>query len=243
MLSRKSRPPRPIVLEPCKAYHVLQLCLRLHAPSKHLIICSTRDAFLQSLLYEITQEGQNAQNTALDLLTPTLSNLYNSRNVRITFCADLTNLRAYLTTLENPHQPGPVEPESKDAHEQNRPLLMIINPIRIHEHTLSYSAQGFNRTFASIVDAAHSLGHQLIMVECIDPEDEYETGVQEDEDMLDGDRRITNAWDQDLSMLNITTKTFGAGERAWVGRTVRIRQVARRWFDFRKLEDYGRELL
>jgi hypothetical protein len=81
------------------------------------------------------------------------------------------------------------------------------------------------------------------MVECIDPEDEYETGVQGDEDMLDGGLRITDAWDQDLSMLNITTKTFGAGERAWVGRTVRIRQVAGRWFEFRKLEDYDRELL
>jgi hypothetical protein len=243
MLSSKSRPPRPIVLEPCKTHHVLEYCLRHSTPTKHLIICSTRDAFLQSLLYEVAQESRNGQNNALDLLTPTLSNLYNSRNVQITFCADLTNLRAYLTTLGHINQPGRVEPESKNTHDQTCPLLMMINPIRIHEHTLSYSAQGFNRTFASIVNVAHSLGHQLIMVECIDPEDEYETGVQEDEDMLDGDGRITNAWDQDLSMLNITTKTFGAGERAWVGRTVRIRQVAGRWFEFRKLEDYDRELL
>jgi hypothetical protein len=243
MLSSKSRPPRPIVLEPCKTHHVLEYCLRHSTSTKHLIICSTRDAFLQSLLYEVAQESRNGQNDALDLLTPTLSNLYNSRNVQITFCADLTNLRAYLTTLGHINQPGRVEPESKNTHDQTCPLLMMINPIRIHEHTLSYSAQGFNRTFASIVNVAHSLGHQLIMVECIDPEDEYETGVQEDEDMLDGDGRITNAWDQDLSMLNITTKTFGAGERAWVGRTVRIRQVAGRWFEFRKLEDYGRELL
>jgi hypothetical protein len=231
------------VLEPCKAHHVLQYCLRHPAPIKHLIICSTRDAFLQSLLYEVTLESQNEQNTALDLLTPTLSNLHDSRNIQITFCADLTNLRAYLTTLGNPNQSGQIESESKDAHDQTCPLLVIINPIRIHEHTLSYSAQGFNRTMASIVDVAHGLSHQLIMVECIDPEDEYETGAQEDEDMLDGNRLVTNAWDQDLSMLNITTKTFGAGERAWVGRTVRIKQVAGRWFEFRKLEDFDRELL
>jgi hypothetical protein len=243
MPSSKPRSPRPIVLEPCKAHHVLQSCLRHPAATKHLIVCSTRDAFLQSLLYEVTLESQNEQNTALDLLAPTLSNLHNSRNVQITFCADLTNLRAYLTTLGSPNQPEEIESESKDAHDQSRPLLVIINPIRIHEHTLSYSAQGFNRTFASIVDVAHRLGQQLIMVECIDPEDEYETGVQGDEDMLDGGLRITDAWDQDLSMLNITTKTFGAGERAWVGRTVRIRQVAGRWFEFRKLEDYDRELL
>ena len=243
MPSSKSRPSRPIVLEPCKAYHVLQHILRRPAPSNHLIICSSRDSFLQSLLYEITQESQNEQSTALEFLAPTLSNLHNSRNFQITFCSDLTNLRAYLAKLRHPQQQERVESESKDAHDQTCPLLMIINLIHIHEQTLSYSVQGFNRTFASIADVAHGLNHQLIMVECINPEDEYETGVQEDADMLDGSHSVTNVWDQDLSMLNITTKTFGTGERAWVGRTVRIRQVAGRWFEFRKLEDYGRELL
>jgi hypothetical protein len=191
-------------------------------------------------MHEVTQENHDEQNTALDLLAPTLSNLHNSRNVQITFCSDLTNLRAYFATLRQPQQ---VEPESKATPDQNRPLLMIINPIRIHEQTLSYSAQGFNRTFSAIVDVAHGIGQQLTMVECFNPEDEYETGVQEDDDMLDGNHLATNAWDRELSMLNITTKTFGAGERAWVGRTVRIRQVAGRWCEFRKLEDYGAELL
>ncbi|CAD0089502.1 unnamed protein product [Aureobasidium mustum] len=81
------------------------------------------------------------------------------------------------------------------------------------------------------------------MVQCTNPEDEYETGVQEDEDMLDGHRTLTNPWDADVSMLNITTKTFGTGERGWVGRTVKIRQVAKRWCVFRELEDYTAELL
>lgn len=243
MPSTKSQPSRPIVLEPCKAHHVLRFCLRHPASSKHLIICSTRDAFLQSLLYEVTQENHDQQNNALDLLAPTLSNLHNSRNVQITFCSDLTNLRAYFATLRHSHQPEQVVPESKVTPDQNRPLLMTINPIRIHGQTLSYSAQGFNRTFAAIVDVAHDIGHQLIMVECFNPEDEYETGFQGDEDILDGDHVATNAWDRELSMLNITTKTFGAGERAWVGRTVRIRQVAERWCEFRKLEGYGVELL
>lgn len=243
MPSSKSRPPRPIALEPCKAHHVLQFSMRHPAADKHLIVCSTRDAFLQSLLYEVTHENQHNQDNALDLLTPTLCNLHNSHNVQITFCSDLTNLRAYLTKLGHPQQPGQIEAESKDVHNQTCPLLMIINPVKIHEQTLSYSVQGLNRTFASIVDVAYGLSHQLVMVECINPEDEYETGVQEDNDMPDGVHSVTNPWDQDLSMLNITTKTFGAGERAWVGRTVRVRQVAARWCEFRKLEDYGAELL
>ena len=217
--------------------------MRHPATNKHLIICSTRDALLQSLLYEVMQESQDEHSPALDLLAPTLSNLHNSRNIQITFCSDLNNLRAYLTTLRHLDQPKQVEPESKDAQDQTCPLLMRINPIRSHEQTLSYSAQGFNRTFAAIVEVAHSIGKQLVMVECINLEDEYETGVQEDQDMLDESHLSTNAWDRDLTMLNITTKTFGAGERAWVGRTVRIRQVAERWCEFRKLEDYSAGLV
>ncbi|KAI5199085.1 hypothetical protein E4T39_06440 [Aureobasidium subglaciale] len=113
---------------------------------------------------------------------------------------------------------------STDVGAQAQSLLMVMNP-------------GFNRTFASIVDTAHCLGQQLVMVECINPEDEYETGAREDEDMLDGNHPALNPWDQDVSMLNITTKTFGTGERGWVGRTVSIRRIAQRWFAFRKLKD------
>lgn len=54
-----------------------------------------------------------------------------------------------------------------------------------------------------------------------------------DESRQDGDERDESSpWDEQLSMLNVTTKTFGIGERGWVGRTVSVRQVAGRWCDF-----------
>jgi hypothetical protein len=230
----KSTPPssRPIVLEPCSIYHLVQFCMHHQSPTKRLVICSSRDTFLQSLMQEIHQISEHASQP-LDLLLPTLSNLDNARNVQITFCPDLANFRACLAALM---YPGPeLTDESKLGHASNQPpsLLIIVNPIQIHEHTLSFSAQGFNRTFASVVDTAHCLGRQLIMVESIRPRDEYE---QEDEDMLDNDHPTNNPWDQNVSILNITTKTFGAGERGWVGRTVTIRQVAQRGCKFRELE-------
>ena len=40
-------------------------------------------------------------------------------------------------------------------------------------------------------------------------------------------------WDEEVSLLNVTTKSFGAGERGWVGRTVRVRAVVGRWCGFR----------
>lgn len=50
-------------------------------------------------------------------------------------------------------------------------------------------------------------------------------------------QRSDDPWDQQLSMLNVTTKTFGVGERGWVGRTVSVRQVAERWCEFTTLSE------
>lgn len=210
--------------------------MRHPSPAKRLIVCSTRDAFLQRLLTELGQETETHQQAALDLLAPTLSNLHNSRNLNVAFCPDLTNLHAYLAALTHRSRLKP-DLLSAYASAEARPLLMIMNPIQMHEPTSSFSAQGFNRSFAAAVETAHHLGSQLIMVECTNLPDEYENIIQEDEDMLDTDRPTANPWDQDVSMLNITTKTFGTGDRGWVGRTVKIGQVARRWCAFRRIED------
>lgn len=75
------------------------------------------------------------------------------------------------------------------------------------------------------------------MAECVSPDlaPQLDPAGMEDEATDEtgngGERngRTASPWDEDLSMLNVTTKTFGAGERGWVGRTVRIRQVAERW--------------
>lgn len=53
------------------------------------------------------------------------------------------------------------------------------------------------------------------------------------------DQRTDSPWDEHLSMLNVTTKTFGVGERGWVGRTVTVRQVAARWCRFVRLDGNG----
>ena len=42
-------------------------------------------------------------------------------------------------------------------------------------------------------------------------------------------------WEEEVSILNVTTKSFGAGERGWVGRTVTVRAVVGRWCVFRDM--------
>lgn len=71
------------------------------------------------------------------------------------------------------------------------------------------------------------------------PQRPEEFGFQMDPDAEDtsaapGDV-ATNSWDEEVSMLNVTTKSFGAGERGWVGRTVAVRTVAGRWCAFKDM--------
>jgi hypothetical protein len=61
------------------------------------------------------------------------------------------------------------------------------------------------------------------------------------DDLIHGDtsenaqRQSGDPWEEQVSILNVTTKSFGAGERGWVGRTVKIRTVAERWFVFKTI--------
>lgn len=57
----------------------------------------------------------------------------------------------------------------------------------------------------------------------------------------DGKRR--SVWDEEVSILNVTTRSFGAGERGWVGRTVAVSGVVGRWCKFVSLPEGDREML
>ncbi|KAL1302641.1 hypothetical protein AAFC00_003010 [Neodothiora populina] len=211
---------------------------------------------------------QEQLKTSTMLLQPTLRFLATSQTVKVSFCPDLTHLLALLASLPyrhinhddsaSPHvargQQQSGGNDGFDRHIKRRPILAILNPIRLHKPTSSYSAQGFNRTFASAVETAYLLGQQLVLVEA--PE-QPSTNVandyddeEEDRPMYDSDHEhksrdrasqphehVSSPWDEQLSMLNVTTKTFGVGDRGWAGRTVSIRQVAQRWCTFVRLEE------
>ena len=262
------------MLEGCIVEQFIRFLMHHHTAPTNLIICSTREVFLQDFMSQfltpnpgsvsIPTAGQSLADSdvlsvqriettepiTLDILLPTLSTLAASRTVKMSFCPDLTHLLALLSVL--PHQSDTPPPPSGTSHHGvthrvTRPILAILNPIRLHKSTSAFSAQGFNRTFASAVETAYHLGRQLVLVETPEP------GVDStnDEDVMDHERAVDDddadhahveqlgsPWDQPLSMLNVTTKTFGVGERGWVGRTVSVRQVAGRWCRFASMTDY-----
>lgn len=262
---------QPIVIENCTTRDFIHYLMHQHTVPTNLIICSTREAFLQELLHETdptaasTSGHEDEANemcsdvpparpsdlppSLSSLLRPTPSLLATSSTIKLSFCPDLTHLLAYLSLLihRKPDASSPDDlSESASRGGHGRPILAILNPIRLHKPTSSFSAQGFNRTFASAVETAHHRGQQLLLVEAneyesLSPEEAEARQHRHLEPDNDGEyqpvQQSEDPWAQQLSMLNVTTKTFGVGERGWVGRTVSVRQVAERWCEFTTLSE------
>lgn len=226
-----------------------------------LVICTSKETFIEQLLAACTEpqasdvaahpnpnpgdetteaepDGNKASEPHGLLRPPSLLRLASSRSVKLAFCPSLSHLRAYLANLaiSTSHQIRGSDTTNTDDERANQSLIAILNPIDIHRSTSSFSAQGLNRTFALAVEAAHATKSDLLMAECPslrssgieqnDPEMDYEDDFPPPQPAPD------NPWDEEVSILNVTTKSFGAGGRGWVGRTVSLRRIAERWFVF-----------
>jgi hypothetical protein len=241
---------RPTVLHPIELASFIQYLLAHHTAPTNLIVCSSQDEFLAqlqaSIIYEKDLERLKAEEADLsiekvariasrahDLLIPTIHQLSTSRTITVTFCATLAQLQAYLGVYK----------KTTDDHAQkvgglgrDVPILALLNPLALHKETSSFSAQGLSRSFASAVEAASRSNQKLIVVECPSRVPRSHTVTDEDDDEeMSGLSRLNHGvdpWDQQVPILNVTTKSFGAGERGWVGRTVLARRVLARWFVF-----------
>ena len=193
---------------------------------------------------EISDEQAPASNhTATHpLLQQTLALLSASQTIKLSFCPTLSHLLAYLSFLSL-QQPSA---SSNSFRTKSRtPILAILNPIRLHRTTTAFSAQGMNKTIAAAVETAYLLGRQLLITECGEciqrttsrngehVEGRNESGVDEGNG-LGSEESVPGVWDEEISILNVTTKSFGAGEKGWVGRTVTIKRIAERWCTFIK---------
>lgn len=228
--------------------------------SSILIICSSKETFVERLLAACPypQRTGNDEQPGLDeeanekpddpsktephalLKKLSLLDLAKSRKVKLAFCPDITHLRAYLAVLAAPRSDQAAAQQNTISKHQ---LLAILNPIEAHRPTSAFSAQGLNRTFALAVEAAHTTARSLLMVEC--PSKELRDTDHPDahspfEEESAQQPQPADPWDEEVSILNVTTKSFGVGGRGWVGRTITIRKIAERWCQFSAL-DPGRD--
>jgi hypothetical protein len=252
-------PSRPRVLTDLSLPDLVQHLLDNDSPSSVLVVCASKNVFVEQLhatcldssIYNTNDEQPTENNVDTEpiepskpelhplLKQPTLHQLATSRKIKLVFCPELVHLRAYLSTLAIP-----TSIPTTEVFNNKFPLLTILNPINQHRATSSFSAQGLNRTFALAVEAAHATQTQLLMVECPSlgrpranagflGDSGYDFDFEADTAAVQPQPpSAANLWDEEVSILNVTTKSFGAGGRGWVGRTVTVRRVAERWFVF-----------
>ncbi|KAK4895386.1 hypothetical protein LTR27_006450 [Elasticomyces elasticus] len=239
---------QPTVLEGVTLQQFVQYVLDRHEQSSTLVFCGSKEAFFEQLTQsaalkpeESHSGGQNSElpvnpepsHTAPSVqytwAVPTLRLLLISRTIKVAFCPDTTHLRAYLATYNQPAD----NQEIAGAQSHDTRILAIVNLIHLHRPTSAFSAQGLNRTYAGAVEAAFRSHSKLVTAECLEAANPAAKDTDPEGEMLDiAHPRTNSVWDEEVSILNVATKSFGAGERGWVGRTVKLRTIAARWCIF-----------
>lgn len=183
----------------------LQYIFNNDAPTTTLIICSTRDQFLEQLHTSIRGATAITNAGRHHLLTKSIGVLSTSSRVRLVFCPTLEHLRAYMSVLRS------VEKSSSLAGSK-KPLLAVLDPASLHATTSEFSAQGLSRTFAAMVETAAREGMDLVLCECQGSGESVENGG--------------SLWNEHVPILNGSVRMEGRG--------VSVRSVAKRWFDFKE---------
>jgi len=205
------------------------------------------------------QDGQASskeRNTREKLRTRTIRRIVRAESIKVAFCASVPALHAYLSTLPQLSNPGLKHDTSTKT--TGPPLLMLVNPIALHKDTASCSAQGLNRAFAAAFEAALRSSQQLVMVEYVTRRSQsartmeangfgdevmemHEQGHEDiDQGGIDDEGEVheQDPWEQEVPILNATTRTFGIGGlNSVLGRTVKVKTVAARWCVFHKIAD------
>lgn len=239
-LSVMSPTPAPTVLYPLTLPALLRYLLTTQSETcpTLLIICSSRDSFLQHLATSLHNRGEHDADGLEHLVAPTLQNLLTTRHVKLTFCASVQALLAYLTAYGRAGTSV-----AAGAEEEER--VVLVNPIALHASTSSFSAQGLSRCFSAAAEVALKPGVTLHIAECEGRRERQEEPDSDDTDMENdaqepsAEARMTDPWEQDISILSISARKIGSGsgDRAWAGRTVKAKTIAARWFRFYNIEE------
>lgn len=213
----------PIALLSVNSAEFIDYIQRLHRAPTTLVICASRESFLQNLQADIRRPNRDSRSDAQEnsnsvsshhLLTPTIHLLASSRTVNIAFTPTLPHLRAFLADF-NLGEENSSYPSAYQRPGLRFPMLAILSLATVHQSTSEYSAQGLSRTVAIAVETANSANMRLVLAE---PHDE--NGNELD--------TIRNPWEAKVPLLNGSIR-FGEDEKMWAGRTVDVGRVIGRW--------------
>ncbi|RKF65286.1 hypothetical protein GcC1_123014 [Golovinomyces cichoracearum] len=248
--------PRPEVLPSLLPSELLTYLLKNQEYPSTLLICQTRDSFIDSLVSDVSLTMQNQtspkqrnssssttspraeglildeSNTPHSLLLPTLHQIAASRYIDVIFLPTVMHLRVYLATFPPPPKECPM-PEKNSTEPGGRlPLLMVYGLIELHHDTSEWCAQGLCNTLASLIEAGPRSHRKVVVTEKWTKIINEDCGSDLNTDFDDLSR--SSIWRMRVPILHTTAKYAGVqGENEiWVGRTTEIGRILARWFKF-----------
>lgn len=211
----------PVALPSISSAELIDYILKLHKSPTTLVICESRESFLETLRVDIRRTKCDDQSDSLEkneflhpFLIPTIHLLASSKTVHLAFTPTLSHVRAFLANFTPRGEDGS-SPSIYHKPGFRIPMLAIFNLTAVHRPTSEYSAQGLSRTVAIAVEAAKHAGMKLVLAEsCYENESENTT--------------IQDPWKAQVPLLNGTIRSGESG-KIWAGRTVDIGKVIGRW--------------
>ena len=230
----------PIALNPLSCADFINFVLRHHTTPTTLIICSSREDFLQQLQASInythprdssanpsdSPSSDSPQPGLHPLLIPTIHLISKSRSVSLAFAPTLPHLRAYVATYTTVANPEPDRSTFTNPRSQY-PMLAVWGLANLHRLTFEHSAQGLSRSIAAVVETAKLNGQRLVLAESMTLNTEVEsvdTGSVDD------------PWKEQVPLLSGSVR-FGGEDRMWAGKTVEAARVVAKWCRFVKVGD------
>lgn len=239
----------PIFSSPALPSELISYILNHHLYPTTLIIGSTRADFLASLIQDIQQQQSKSHQTISDsspedqpedhqgeksphegitgvkhpLLYSPLHQLATSRHIRIIYIPTVTHLRAYLSVFSPDDSRVSIPPTSSTVpgpnQSQGEPHIILYGFLDLHRDTSEWSAQGLCNSSSTLVELAHRLSWQTLIVEPRGRSAALGRVLRETVPILSGGARRLGP---------------GLEEGAWTGRTVEIGRVLGRWFRFQR---------
>ncbi len=234
---------RPIAIPSVYCADLINYILQSHSAPTTLVVCSSREAFLEELQAMIhhthpidTSDPSNEgnSNTPHPLLIPTVHLLATSRTVTLAFTPTLPHLRAYLATF-HPSAESTASILNYEKPGTRTPTLVILGLVTLHQSTSENSAQGLSRTLANAVEAAVQANMGLLLAESRSPQEREEMiGVGD----IVSEAQEINPLKQQVPLLSNSIR-YGSEERAWAGRTIEVARVIEKWCRLITLEEIG----
>ncbi|PKS09290.1 hypothetical protein jhhlp_003904 [Lomentospora prolificans] len=219
----------PQFLAPATPSELLAHIIAHQAYPTTLIVCCSRAEFQIALLRDAasvlssagpqgrsddTVPGAEQQKRVKELVAAPLYQTAVAKHIRILFAPTVSHLRIYLSVFAPADSKIPAPPDYATSNEQpSEPLLLLYGFLDAHRDTSEWNAQGLSCTASILVDAAHRTSFEPIIIE---PKGD------------DGHPALDTLLTETVPLLNNTTVSEGS----WSGRTVEIRRVLGRWFEF-----------